>query len=136
MVLRKETSESTEKDVARNDSEPVVCDLDAPNVDLDLDTDILTKNSNKEEACDDEIGHIVKKKKVSKEEVVRVLESMDNTTDPAENTENILIQNDNVTVNIITDDNNVAASTSSPYEAPQVTSRSGRQIKRNRKYLQ
>ena len=125
---KKETSKSAQKEDTENDSEPVVCDLDVPDVDLDLDSDNLTKNTN--EAHDDEIEHIVKKKKLSNGEVVQVLESMD-----IAEAENVLIQNDDVTVNIVTDENNVAASTSNR-EIPQVTSRSGRQIKRNRKYLQ
>ena len=105
--------------------------MDLPDVDLDLDSVVLTKNSSEEEKRDDEIEHIVKKKKLSNGEVVQVLESMD-----IAEAENVLIQNDDVTVNIVTDENNVAASTSSNREAPQMTSRSGRQIKRNRKYLQ
>ena len=116
-----------------NDSVQVVCDLDEPHEDEqedidDLDLEFLNLQGNEKNFFDnissdeeiDGIEQIVNKTKVSKEEVVAILDDIDAN----------LVQNDNVSVNIVTSTDAAASASASP----KMTSRSGRKLKKNPKY--
>ena len=111
---------------SENESGPIVCDLDAPDVDLDLNFDNINISQNEEDR--EEIEHISKKAKVSEGEVIAILDDMDS-----------MIHQDNVSVKIVTSEP-VNASTAVPEAAASTstatTSRSGRKVKKNPKYLE
>ena len=132
---KKEASTDTNTAPSANVQEPLVCDLDKPkdhpetvdasNFDLNLDFDNVVKISNHDQ--NEEIETITKKEKVSKEEVIAILDDMDGLVN---------VQDDSV-VNVITSEPSAAASVASvASDPPQLTTRSGRKVKKNAKYLQ